>query len=178
MDKKALLTFFYRTALILVMSIGLAILFFHFISQPFQVSGSSMSPTLSDRDYLLVDRFFLREKVFQHGDVVVFRTEEESRFLVKRVIALEGEQVEIDQSRIWVNGRVTPYQPDSAPVLDGPEMEWTVPGEHLFLVGDNLEMSRDSRIFGPVHKDNVYGRVILRYLPLNHTSWLVHPEPK
>ena len=165
-----------KICLTLVLSVAMAVLFFHVISQPFQVSGSSMNPTLSDRDYLLVDKFFLRGKDLRIGDLVIFQTEKDARYLVKRVAASEGDVVSIRDGKLCVNGQESPFTRDARDVLEGHGERWTVPPGHFFLLGDNLELSKDSRSFGPVPLDRVVGRVIFRYLPLKEARWFLE-EP-
>ena len=151
---------------VVLLSLGLAIVLFHFVFQPFQVSGLSMAPTLDDRDYLLVDRVFFKGGGLKRGDLVVFQHPQDGPFLVKRVIGVEGDVVSIRGGRVLLNGAPAPNPgPSWASCPDfGPA---AVPAACVFCLGDNIRQSQDSRTFGPVAYQEVYGKVLVRYLPLD-----------
>ena len=160
-----------RSVAFVGLSLGLAVLLFHFTFQPFQVAGLSMAPCLHDRDYLLVDRVFFRGGGLARGDLVVFRIEGDPRFMVKRVLGLPGEVLNSHDGVLTVNDRTLSAGffknaafPDFGPVQ--------VPEGCLFCVGDNPAVSLDSRTFGPVRQDTIYGRPVLRYLPLARSGLL------
>lgn len=160
-----------RSVAFVGLSLGLAVLLFHFTFQPFQVAGLSMAPCLNDRDYLLVDRVFFRGSGLGRGDLVVFRIEGDPRFMVKRIVGLPGEVLSSHDGVLSVNGqtltsgffRKVAY-PDFGPVQ--------VPEGCFFCVGDNPAVSLDSRTFGPIRQDSIYGRPVLRYLPLARSGLL------
>lgn len=160
-----------RGLLILVLSTGIAVVLFHFVFQPFQVAGLSMSPTLGDRDYLLVDRVFFREGSLNRGDLVVFNLPGDPRYLVKRIAGLPGEKIAIRNGRVVIDGRLLPRdefagfpEEDFGPV--------TLDGSHYFCLGDNPRVSLDSRTLGPIDRSAIYGRVLLRYLPMRKPVFL------
>ncbi len=160
-----------RSLSLLGLSLGLAVLLFHFVFQPFQVAGLSMAPSLLDRDYLLVDRLFFRGAGLERGDLVVFRVEGDPRFMVKRVLGLPGEELASHDGVLTLNARPLSAGffagarfPDFGPVR--------VPEHSYFCVGDNPAVSLDSRTFGPVRRETIYGRPVLRYLPLDRSGLL------
>jgi signal peptidase I len=159
----------------LAFSLGVSFLLFHVVWRPFQVCGASMTPTLAPGDYLLVDRVWFRRSELKRGDLVVFNLEGQSAFLVKRVLGLEGDTVEWKDGALAVNGKEWPLPQGSHPVSDGIYETWVVPPSTLFCLGDNLPVSQDSRSFGPVGQDRLYGRVVLCYLPLSRWQWLRPP---
>jgi signal peptidase I len=166
----------FKGATFVVLSFGLAVLIFHFLLQPFQVAGLSMSPTLDDQDYLLVDRVFFRSAGIQRGDLVVFKLENDPRFMIKRVLGLPGEEVSGHDGVLTVNGGPVPSTflglhrlPDFGPVL--------VPEGSYFCMGDNPDVSLDSRTFGAVKRERIYGRPFLRYLPLERSGLLSRSKP-
>ena len=114
-----------------------------YIAQPFIVSGASMVPTFENGDYLIIDEFtynFIREP--QKGEVIVFRyPNDPSKFFIKRIVGLPGEEVVVD-------GR-----------------SWTVGNDEYFVMGDNRLQSLDSRSFGGLPRDNITGRALLRLWP-------------
>lgn len=158
------------------LSLGLSFVLFHVIWQPFQVYGTSMSPTLAPGDYLLVDRVWFRQGDLRRGDLVVLRHPRGSAFIVKRVVGLGGDTVEWRSGKIAVNGRSWSHPPSARPDSDGIFESWVVPPAAVFCLGDNLPTSEDSRSFGPVESDRVYGRVVLCYLPPARWQWLL-PKP-
>ncbi len=168
---RALSKFAAKGFLFMGSSLALAILVFHFLFQPFQVAGLSMSPSLSDKDYLLVDRVFFRGSGLHRGDLVVFHVGSDPRFLVKRVVGMPGESVASRGGTLTINGRplsgkdgIVAKYPDFGPVQ--------VPEGSYFCLGDNPAVSLDSRMFGPIKKDQIYGRPFFRYLPLARSGFL------
>jgi signal peptidase I len=159
------------------LSLGLSFLLFHVVWQPFQVYGSSMNPTLQHGDFLLVDRFLLRGGEIRRGDLAVFRLQGEDRFYIKRAVGLGGDTVEIREGSVWVNGRQVQRPAGCRPECDRGYPSWLVPGSSVFFLGDNLPASHDSRSFGPVRREWIYGRVLLCYLPFSHSKWLLPSGP-
>jgi signal peptidase I len=147
--------------------IALAINFF--VAQPTLVRGYSMEPTLHQEERLLVEKISYRFRQPQRGDIIVLKVAQEPIPLVKRVIALPGETVEIRQGKVYVNGQH----------LDEPYLGQTpygnmnarqVPAGSIFVLGDNRNNSNDSRAFGMVPLDDILGKAWLRYWPLNQAG--------
>ena len=91
---------------------------------------------------------------------------------IKRVIALENETVEARQGKVFVNGRLLdePYLTDQVVTADfGPVI---VPADQLWVMGDNRQNSGDSRVFGPIRRDSIVGRTVLRLLPITRSAFL------
>lgn len=138
------------------------------------VSGMSMYPTLNNGDYLLVNRMAYEFSIPQRGDIVVFKSHlSDGRYLIKRVIAVEGERVEIKQGNVYVNGyRLNePYIRDA--FTDG-ELSAVVPQGSIFVLGDNRANSLDSRhpSIGFVSLEDVIGKVVVRIFPIQSFQWL------
>jgi len=136
-----------------------------FLAQATQVYGQSMEPNLHAGQRLIVEKISYRLHPPRRGDIVVLRMSEEGgNFLIKRVIGLPGESVEIRDQQVFVNGYpltepyVQPSPAGSIPVC-------LVPVGHIFVLGDNRGFSNDSRSFGPVPVSNVIGRAWIRYWP-------------
>ena len=171
MPRRFLVRAAFRSVVICALSLLFAIVLFHFIFQPFQVSGLSMAPTLENRDYILIDRIFSRDDGIQRGDLVVFRLKSRGPFIVKRVVGLPGEKLQIRRGRLYIDGRHISSLDEkmSARSHFGPVV---VPRGTYFCLGDNRAVSLDSRAFGPVKASSIYGKVLLRYLPLRQGSLL------
>ena len=175
--------------------IGIAVLIALFIRsfvvQAFKIPSSSMEPTLLVGDYILVNKFiygtripFTDMKYFplkqpQRGDVVVFiYPKDTSKDFIKRVIATEGQKVEILHNKIFIDGKV----------IDDPwghfeKGDWNkylqtmerfgpviVPKDSLFVLGDNRDNSQDSRFWGFVHVNAVKGKAFVIYFSWNRLS--------
>jgi signal peptidase I len=138
-----------------------------FLVEPVRVRSQSMSPTLTDGDHLLIDKISARAHHPRRGDVVAFELPTTPGLLIKRVVAVAGDTVGIEDGVLVVDGRaieepfVDPAQMDS--VYFGPV---TVPARTVFVMGDNRANSVDSRSLGPVPIGNVIGRALLRIWPL------------
>ncbi|QQS20855.1 MAG: signal peptidase I [Candidatus Moraniibacteriota bacterium] len=162
-----------------------------FLFQPFFVQGSSMEPNFHDGEYLLIREFGYKEtslalgakeifrvrpsRELERGDPVVFRPPGiTGQYFIKRVIGLPGETVEVVGSRVRVRNKENPdgffvderqYLLPSVKTLG--EKSFTLTENEYFVLGDNRTASRDSRSFGPVSKDRVTGKVLLRAWPLD-----------
>ncbi len=155
------------------------------------VRQTSMESTLHQKDLLIVEKLSYVFNKPKKGDIVIFVIGEDlsgdaisraslffddltSRFskkkakfrLVKRIIATEGDVVDIRNGEVYVNDvqLVEPYIKTMSPMGDI-AYPYTVPEDGYFVMGDNREVSRDSRYFGAIDKDNIEGKVFLRVLP-------------
>jgi signal peptidase I len=170
-----------------------------YIVQPFQVEGPSMQPTFQTGNYLLVDRFTYRISDVQRNSVLVFDIPDHegayhscvipgpsfinegclymtNRYLIKRVIGLPGEKVSV------VGGVTTIFNTEypNGKIMDESFVQFksplssevTLKDDEYFVMGDNRANSSDSRYWGPVPKDKIVGRPVLRLWPLNEIGVL------
>jgi signal peptidase I len=139
-----------------------------FVAAPARVNASSMSPTLASGDHVLVDELSYRFTTPHRGDVVTLHRPGGAQLLVKRVAAVGGDTVGIEDGVLIVNGRTVRERYVDYPHMDsvyfGPV---TVPPGDVFVLGDNRPDSVDSRDFGSVPNRVVTGRVLLRLWPLH-----------
>ena len=142
----------------------------------FKVSSSSMEPTLNPGEVFLAVKRPLWRGPVQVGQIVVLhRDGVRISELVKRVGAVAGDSLAITGKDILVNNKVAWRSSVSDTGLDGeqmPPLKMTVPDRAVFVLGDNLPNSVDSRYFGPVSEGQVYGKALLRVYPLNRWGWL------
>jgi signal peptidase I len=163
-----------------------------FIVEAFWIPSASMVPTLKYGDRVLVNKFIYRFTEPERGDVVVFKSVEGGRLppeenpierltgffrddgpdraprhdLIKRVVGVPGDEISVRGGRLFVNG-----EPQREPYVNKkiPDRSFyaptTVPEGHIFVMGDNRTNSQDSRIFGPVPKENIEGEAFLRFWP-------------
>ena len=165
--KKELLEWVQAIAIALV----LALLIRNFIFTVVRVDGQSMEPTLWHNDRMIVWRLGYEPK---NGDIVVFNPPgyEDNIYWIKRVIATEGQTVEIDYSENsgYVDGEKLDESYLGEQMLSLPHLEieeMTVPEGCVFVLGDNRNHSTDSRVIGAVSTDRIIGEANLRFFPFN-----------
>ena len=151
----------------LIISLAISAFIIIFLYQPVKVEGTSMMPSLQDQERIFVNKFVYRLEPIERGDIVVFRyPRDPSKSYIKRVIGMPGDRVEVDQGKVIVNGQtlVESYVPpefrdqSSMPVHMIPEGEY-------FVLGDHRNSSSDSRSWGFVGRDGIYGKAVLVYWP-------------
>ena len=145
-----------------------------FIVEAFYIPSESMMPTLEVGDRVFVNKFIYRFAEPERGDIVVFESIEGSeQDLIKRVVAVPGDTVAVQNGVLFVNGQPQeePYVNDAFPdgSFFGPT---TVPEDSVFVMGDNRGNSRDSRFFGPVSISNVEGEAFMTFWPPSHVDLL------
>jgi signal peptidase I len=154
-------------------AIVIAVLINLFLAQATRVYGSSMEPNLHTDQRLVVEKLSYHLHEPRRGDVVVLRLPERGpELLIKRVVGLPGETIEIRSGHVTIDGTVLtePYLSRSTNGTYGPLV---VPGGQVFVMGDNRGASNDSRIFGPVPLERVVGRAWVSYWPIEFFG-LVH----
>jgi len=151
---------------VVVPALALALLVHLFLAQATVVYGKSMEPNLHAEQRLLIDKLSYRFRSPERDDIVVVDRPEMDELLVKRIVALPGETVEVRNGTVFVDSvevpeiyphDLTPY--DMGPVKLGPLA--------YFVMGDNRSNSNDSRSFGPISREMILGRVWMRYWPLS-----------
>ncbi|MBB5343203.1 signal peptidase I [Edaphobacter lichenicola] len=156
----------------LVISVAVSTFIIIFLYQPVRVEGTSMLPMLEDQDRLFINKMAYRVGEIQRGDVVVFLyPHDHEKSYIKRVIALPGDTLRIDHGQVIVNGRriSESYVPRRF-ADDRSQPEMTVPGNEYFVMGDHRSISSDSRDFGPVDRDLIYGKAAFVYWPMDQAG--------
>ncbi len=151
------------------------IIFIYFVCQPVRVEGTSMLPQLEDQDRLFINKMAFRVGDIHRGDVVVFEyPRDHTKSYIKRVIGLPGDVVRIDHGHVWVNGQrlVEPYVPPRFED-DRSQPELRIPAGEYFVMGDHRSISSDSREFGPVERELIYGKAAFVYWPMDQAG-VVH----
>jgi signal peptidase I len=155
-------------------AILIALLINVFVGQATRVEGQSMEPSLHTDQRLVVEKVSYRFHGPQRFDIVVLRLPSQGdELLIKRVVGLPGETVEIRDGDVYING-----EPLDEPFLDvetrpGRQGTVTVPPLHVYVMGDNRNHSNDSRSFGPIPIENIVGRAWISYWPLENVG-VVH----
>jgi signal peptidase I len=154
----------------IVPAVVIALLIHVFLAQATRVYGQSMQPNLHTNERLVVEKLGYRFHGPRRGDVVVLHDPTGgSELLIKRVIGLPGERVTIADGRVFIDG-VAIDEPYLNQDTESSGRSWLVPPLQVFVMGDNRQASRDSRSFGPVGRDQIIGRALFRYWPLDQIS--------
>jgi signal peptidase I len=158
----------------LAFSVLIAVVLIVFIYQPVKVEGTSMQPTLQNDERIFINKFTYRFGLanIARGDTVVFwYPGDTTKSYIKRVIAVPGDRVRVEGGQVSVNGQlleeeyVPPINRDNVSWRDGEEQ--VVPADKYFVLGDHRNSSSDSRTWGYVPRDNIYGRAVFVYWPLD-----------
>lgn len=163
---------FVRELMVTAVQAGiLAFLIIYFVAQATVVHGQSMEPTLHTDQRLIIEKVSYHFYIPQRSDVVVIDVTDSDLPLIKRVIGLPGEIIEVRSNQVYINGQLLdePYlhsfaQPDFAPVR--------IPDGQVFVMGDNRFDSRDSRAFGPIPVDQILGRAWVSYWPVEDIGFV------
>ncbi len=144
----------------------------HSLVGRYRIDGSSMSPTLLDGEYLIINNVTYLMDDPQKGDIVVFRHPRNELNLIKRVVGVPGDHIEINDGLVKVNGQVQnePYVADS-PNYDG---SWDVPEGEYFVLGDNRNNSSDSHSWGFLPEENLLGKAMFVYWPPSDWGQVEH----
>lgn len=178
-----------------ILSIVLALGIRTFVAEARWIPSGSMEPTLHgtpnqwEADKIIVDKLKYKFSEPQRGDIVVFSPTDELKkeqyhdAFIKRVIALPGEKVELKNGKVYINNKPLAEEKylgsqqrtlidvctsaQQLPFLAQPQ---TIPANSYLVLGDNRNSSYDSRCWGIVPQQNIIGRAVLRFWPLNHVG--------
>jgi signal peptidase I len=167
-----------EVAEVLLLALGLYLII-NFAIQTVHVIGSSMYPTVTDNDYLIATKIDYRLHPPQRGDIIIMRDPyDQTRDFIKRVIGVPGDHILVRQGQVFINGHLlredyinNEPQTENA---DWPLGQTTDPlgvqlkSDEYFVMGDNRNHSSDSRVFGPVRRDQIEARAWIRVLPFTH----------
>lgn len=154
----------------LFLSVLIAIVVILFLYQPVKVEGTSMMPSLQNDERIFINKFVYRFGISDigRGDTVVFLYPgDPSKSYIKRVIGIPGDDVKIDDGTVYVNGKALAEPYVAQDYRD--QITWgeqTVPADKYFVLGDHRSSSNDSRSWGYVPRQNIYGKAVFVYWPL------------
>lgn len=136
-----------------------------FLFENYRVVGHSMDPTLADGQFVVVNKLLYRLQDPQRGDIIVFRERgDDDRKLIKRIVGLPGEMIEIRNGQVYINERLVnePYVQNQA---RRSYARTVIPEDHYFVMGDNRSNSSDSRNWGSLPRSKIVGKGWLTYWP-------------
>lgn len=162
----------------ILIAVLVGVLIITFVGQRTVVNGSSMEPTLHNGDQLIIEKITPRFGTLHRGDIVTVDVRDKKPVvqespIIKRVIGLAGDKVEVKDGKVYVNGKELPedyIKGDYTEVVDERYANYTVPEGEVYVMGDNRvhNQSLDSRKIGPVEINKIGGRAIFRFLPLKN----------
>ena len=158
-------------------AVALAAFIHLFLAQATIVRGQSMQPNLRPNERLIMEKLSYYFQTPTYDEIVVLDLPASRALMIKRVVGLPGDTVELDDGLVYVNGTVvenpiilndepTSTDQDSFAAF-GPVI---LDRDSYYVLGDNRENSNDSRVFGPVHRDDIKGRIWVRYWPLTRLT--------
>ena len=173
-DQQEVVSFFWEVIKMVVISLAIIVPIRYYLIQPFFVKGASMEESFHNGDYVLIYELSYRFRDPQRGEVIVFRfPQDPSQFFIKRIIALPGETVQIRNNEIIIINKEHPrgFILDESGYLEKGQrttgdFKTNVDDNEYFVLGDNRLHSSDSRIWGPVNRNLISGRVFFRAWPL------------
>lgn len=161
----------------IILSLIIALIITTFV-KPTIVKNYSMVPTLDENNFLIVNRLLYKQGTPSRGDIIVFKSPLKTetgkdKLLIKRVIALPGEEIVISEGEVFINGEKLqePYLVDDYTIG---EVNRLIPEGKIFAMGDNRNNSLDSRddVLGLVDMDDIIGKAFLRLYPFNRIGFL------
>ena len=177
-------------AILIGSALAIALLIKTFLFQAFYIPSESMTPTLQVGDRVLVNKLSYKLHDVNRGDIVVFKAPDGEgaagvKDLVKRVIGLPGETIELREGNVFVDGEPLdePYLADGESTTptqnfsgkcEPPASESTcvVPADSYLVLGDNRNESKDGRVFGPIQESDIVGRVFVRIWPIGDIGFM------
>lgn len=166
--------------IMVVLVLGLSFLLREFVIQGYAIPSGSMETTIMTGDTVFSEQMSYYFRDIEQGDIVTFQDPEiAGRILIKRVIAVGGQTVDLQNGQVYVDGQVL-----SEPYTHGKVSEplsrtvatisypYTVPEGYIWVMGDNRTNSQDSRYFGAIPDSTVYGRAFMIYWPLENLGVL------
>ena len=167
------LTFLIETGQTLVLAIILYILIDSVMARV-RVDNISMQPTLQPGEFILVNKFEYKLGEIHRGDIIVFHYPlNPSEDYIKRVIGIPGDSITVSNTRVMVNNQTL-----TEPYISAPPQysgSWQVPEGKVFVLGDNRNQSSDSHSWGFVPSENIVGRALVIYWPLEQFKILNSP---
>lgn len=159
---------FIKEISVYVIIILIIILLKMYVISPIRVNGTSMDPTLENGDIMILNKIGYRITKIKRFDIVVIKYKDE--LLIKRVIGLPGEKIKYVNNTLYVNGKKLDEEFDKTYTYNFSLKEigsTTVPDDSYFVLGDNREVSKDSRSIGFIDREDIIGKSSLTLFPFN-----------
>lgn len=158
-----------KTILECIIIVAVVVIIRSFIVTPIIVNGSSMYPTLEHGEYMLLDKISYRFNEIKRGEIIVFEYDNER--LIKRVIGLPGEKVEVKNGDLYINDKLHKEDYLNETTMDfnfaDLGLDNIIPENYYFVMGDNRDESKDSRLIGFISKDVIIGKTSFALYPFS-----------
>lgn len=177
-------SFFLDTIQTIVLALAIFTISYLFLFQPHQVKGTSMYPNFDNNEFLLTDKITYHFRDPKRGEVVIFRAPpsepcaaEECEY-IKRVVGLPNETITIEDGVVAINNQplaenyLPPRLKTEGGVFLSVGKSLVLQSNQYLLLGDNRPLSRDGRMFGPIYRQAIIGRALLRYWPISKTGFI------
>ncbi|MCG9968477.1 signal peptidase I [Pelotomaculum terephthalicicum JT] len=165
---------------IIVAAIVLSLFVRNYVAEAKWIPSESMLPTLKVGDHIIIDKLFYKLNGaggINRGDIVVFNPPQSAnlseKVLIKRVVGLPGETISVKSGSVYINGK----QINEPYILEKSSMDFApleIPDNEIFVMGDNRNISYDSRFWGPLPLANIIGKAEFRYYPINEMG-IINP---
>lgn len=165
--KEKVIDFIKEISVYIIIVVVIVLLKIYVIS-PIRVNGTSMNPTLENGDIMILNKIGYRITKIKRFDIVVIKYKDE--LLIKRVIGLPGEKIKYENNTLYVNDKALDEEFDKTYTYNFSIKEigsTTVPEDSYFVLGDNREVSKDSRSIGFIDREDIVGKSSLTLFPLN-----------
>lgn len=176
MDKAALKKEIIDWVKCIVIAVVFALLLVNFVIQPTEVFSVSMEPTMYEHDRVMLEKISQKADWLTRGEIIAFDSPTDDRVLIKRIIGLEGDRVEVKDYKVYVND----IELHESYIKDGKtngDTNIVVPKGKLFVMGDNRLNSYDSRSFGCIDVSSIKGRALVKFYPFNKIGTLSQKDP-
>lgn len=155
----------------ILIAAGISIFLVTYVASAYKIEGNSMERALKDQERIIVTKLGVKNNINRYDIVVLHKPDEPKKSIIKRVIALPNEIIEIRQGDVYINGKrlPEPYLPRAKDIMfRSINMKpLLVQKDSYFVMGDNRTVSQDSRVFGAVPQEYIYGKTFLRYWPFS-----------
>ena len=145
------------------------VLFRTFIMTPAVVDGLSMYDTLNDHDIVIINKIVMKTNNRNRFDIVVLKNNTDGDKIIKRVIGLPGEKIEYKDNKLYINGKEIE---DNFKTNETTDFTAETKENEYFVLGDNRELSKDSRYLGNFKKENIIGKVDFRFYPFDKLGFV------
>jgi len=155
----------------ILIAAGVSIFLVTYVASAYKIEGNSMERALSDQERVIITKLGVKNNIKRYDIVVLYKPDEPKKSIIKRVIGLPAEIIEIRAGDVYINGRrlPEPYLPKEKDIMfRSINMKpLLIQEDHYFVIGDNRTVSQDSRVFGPVSQKYINGKTLLRYWPFS-----------
>ncbi len=144
----------------------IVVLFRTFIATPGVVHGSSMDNTLNDKNLVIINKITLKTENINRFDIVVLKNNDDNDKIIKRIIGLPNEKIEYINNELYINDKLVAV-PNYLTFESTNDFEATTGNSEYFVLGDNRDVSKDSRYFGNFKYEDIVGKVNFRFYPFD-----------